>query len=100
MKELCQCPYEVIFPEEMNHNQFDYDLDLILPLKEFLRRHTSFKSSDTSNIIIPSSIYEMPPNIKEMISDLKMKNKRISSCFGPCNDGEKVDQEKLANETK
>ena len=77
------CPYEVILPEEMNHNQFDYDSDLIFPLKDFLKRHTGFKSGDTCDIDIPSFYFEIPLPVKEMLNNLKIKNTQegVSSCL-------------------
>jgi len=82
LKEACRCPYEVILPEEMNHNQFDYELDLIFPLKDFLRRHTCYKTGEASEIILPSDIFEIPLAIKEIINTLKINNKKNAhSCF-------------------
>jgi hypothetical protein len=83
LKENCNCPYEVLFPEDMNHNQFDYENDLILPLKDFLRRHTGFKSGESANIQIPDSIYETPAYIKESIISMRNNNGGGYSCFGP-----------------
>ena len=85
LKENCRCPYEVIFPDEMNHNQFDYDNDLIIPLKDFLKRNTGFKSGECTKFSIPDSIFEIPPFIRENILNVKYKNKSTFSCFGPCN---------------
>jgi hypothetical protein len=89
LKENCQCPYEVILPEYMNHNQFDYENDLIYPLRDFLRRHTGFRTSDYSDIQIPSMFFEVPLSVKEMINNFKHKEsqKGISSCF--CGDAER-----------
>jgi predicted RNA-binding protein len=73
----------------MNHNQFDYENDLIYPLKDFLRRHTGFKTTDLSDIEIPSMFFEVPSSVKEMINNYKFKEnqKGMSSCF--CGDAER-----------
>ncbi len=68
----------------MNHNQFDYEEDLIYPLKEFLRRHTGFKTNETFAINIPENMYETPPYIKEAIYNMRNKVKSGFSCFEPC----------------
>ena len=83
LKECCKCPYEVLLPEEMNHNQFDYEMDLIYPLKDFLRRHTGFKSGESSDILLPNSLFEIPLKIKEALIRLNLtKINNINSCFG------------------
>ena len=62
-------------PEQMDHNQFDYDNDFIQPFKDFLRRHTSFNSSDTMKYVFPTSFYEIPPQIQLMIENQKKNAK-------------------------
>lgn len=49
----------------MNHNQFDYEHDLIFPLIEFLRRHTAYKFNETSNIAYHLTLYDIPNYVKE-----------------------------------
>jgi hypothetical protein len=67
----------------MNHNQFDYETDLIYPLKEFLRRHTGFRTDDPSDLKILPSIFDIPLEIREVIDNLKVnKNCGLSMCFG------------------
>ena len=99
LKENCICPYEVLLPEEMNHNQFDYEMDLIFPLKDFLRRHTGFKSSETCDIEVPSFYFDIPLPVREMFKSIKAKNTKSSmtSCFcgdNPDNLIEKENKEK------
>jgi hypothetical protein len=67
----------------MNHNQFDYYNDLIIPLKDFLKRNTGLKPEESANISIPGSLYEIPPCIKENIINVIYKNKSsFYNCFG------------------
>ena len=65
LKEATNCPYELFFPENMDHNYFDYEFDLIYPLAEFLKRHTMFKIGETCEIEIPIELYEIPKYVKE-----------------------------------
>ena len=67
----------------MNHNQFDYESDLIYPLKDFLRRHTGFRTGEFSDVEIPSIFIEIPLPVKEMINNVKVQSnqKGFSSCF-------------------
>ena len=39
LKNMCDCPYEVSLPEEMTHNEFDIDLDLISPINNFIHQN-------------------------------------------------------------
>jgi len=83
LKEVLECPFEIFLPEEMNHNKFDYELDLVLPLKDFLKRNTQYRGIETSLITIPKFLYEIPSIIKEQLyKEKKEKNQSIISCFG------------------
>jgi len=86
LKDNCNCPYELILPEEMNHNNFHYEIDFVYPLLEFLKRHTNFRLGETSDISLPLSLYDIPSPIKEFLK--KEYNKEMSStqnCFGISN---------------
>ena len=39
LKELCKCPFEVNLPEEMTHNDFDLDEDIINPVSNFIKKY-------------------------------------------------------------
>jgi esterase/lipase len=39
LKEQCNCPFEVLLPEEMTHNDFDLDDDIIEPIHRFIKRN-------------------------------------------------------------
>jgi hypothetical protein len=83
LKDACNCPYELILPENMCHNQFDYENDLIFPLKEFLKRHTHFKKDELSDIVIPKALFEFPDYVMESIKGqmLKKRGSAMFSCF-------------------
>ena len=76
LKDNCNCPYEILLPEEMTHNKFDYFNDLIIPIKAFLDKHTGFNKNLRSHVIIPNGLFNMPLFIKENIKEFKEKNKK------------------------
>lgn len=57
LKEVCSCPVEVVLPEDMDHNRFDYEIDLLFPVKEFLSRNTDFDSNEYCQIEIPEYLF-------------------------------------------
>lgn len=73
----------------MNHNQFDYECDLIFPFKDFLRRHTGFKSDEIINILLPYHIYEIPLEVKQTLKQIRYRKKvsGFKACFGGGNYG-------------
>jgi len=87
LKENCNCPYELLLPEEMDHNNFHYELDFIRPLREFLKRHSNFKAGETCDIEIPMYISEFPPQLREFLSKNNPKDKQntFQNCFGVTN---------------
>lgn len=62
-------PYELILPEEMDHNEFNIYDDFLEPITEFLKRNslTGGGSSSTSSekIEIPSEYFEIPDSITD-----------------------------------
>jgi hypothetical protein len=87
LKDACNCPYELILPEDMDHNNFHYEIDFIYPLREFLKRHTLFKIGETSQLSLPEELHEMPSEIKEIIikENNKAKSGAFNNCFGVTN---------------
>lgn len=81
LKEACSCPVEILLPEEMDHNTFDYDSDLLIPLKDFYRRYTDYNNIDRVKLTIPSFLYNIPKNLKDEI-EKSNKKERIIGCFG------------------
>jgi abhydrolase domain-containing protein 17 len=81
LKECCKCPYDVILPEYMNHNQLDFESDFMYNLRDFLRRHTGYKSDDYSDFKF-SHLFEVPFKIKEIIRELRIAPQYVSfNCF-------------------
>lgn len=80
LKDKCNCPFDLIMPEEMDHNQFDYENDFIIPLKDFLRRHTTFNSNESMKNVFPNFLYEVPIKMKKMIDS----HKKVAGCWNKC----------------
>jgi fermentation-respiration switch protein FrsA (DUF1100 family) len=87
LKDNCNCPYELFFPEEMEHNSFNYKLDFIIPFRDFIKRHTNFKKGETCDIEIPQYISEFPPHLKDYLKNENHKEKSgaFQNCFGISN---------------
>ena len=82
LKEACKCPYEIHLPEEMTHNEFDYEEDLLQPVEEFLAKNTGIKQGLHSNIKIPQGIFDMPLVIRQ-----SLKNEEAEKVSGSCLQG-------------
>jgi hypothetical protein len=82
LKEVCTCPFELILPEDMNHNEFDYEYDLFNPVKEFLCRHTAYNKNEVSDVKIPLHLFDIPNYIQEEFNEkLKASREGMFSCF-------------------
>ena len=70
LKEKCDCPFEVLLPEEMTHNDFDLDEDIIDPINKFIKKNCVVDNEKNQFNIYEDEInklYEMPDNIKNYI---------------------------------
>ena len=87
LKDNCNCPYELLMPEDMDHNNFHYEIDFIYPLKDFLKRHTLFKLGETFEVDFPVDVQEIPQIIKETIRHERSKSQKgaFQNCFGVSN---------------
>lgn len=64
----------------MDHNRFDYEIDLLFPIKEFLRRNTSFNPSDTYEFKFPNYLFNSP---KINNSKFELQDTQVNvGCFG------------------
>ncbi len=92
LKEACHCPYEVILPEEMDHNLIDYEIEMIIPMKNFFLRHTAYKEADFGDVEIIPEYFETPRIVIDYIESLKgrLDSKKNSSCF--CGNNETKDE--------
>lgn len=75
LKQICECPFEVSLPENMTHNDFDLDDDIIDPINSFIKRNciVDNKKNEFKNIDEQiKALFEMPEEIKNYI-DKNMK---------------------------
>ena len=72
LKSMCNCPFEVILPEDMTHNEFDLDNDIIIPIQIFISKNCildeeknnfDFGNQKFTNLFIT------PPYIEKLISE-------------------------------
>ena len=70
LKELCDCPFEVFLPEEMTHNDFDLEDDIVDPINKFIKRNclvdielNDFKKYENEI----NQLYNMPEDIESYI---------------------------------
>jgi len=75
LKDNCNCPYEVLLPEKMTHNDFDLDLEIIEPIYDFMLKHC-FIDQEKCNFDFNSpplkNLYDTP---EEILKILKSKYK-------------------------
>ena len=72
LKEKCNCPYEVNLPEEMTHNDFDLDEDIINPVFNFIKKHCMVEMEQNNLQNIDEEIKklkEIPKEIKDFIDE-------------------------------
>ena len=78
LKEECKCPYEVILPEKMNHNDFNLDEDFLIPIKNFMKRFTRLRNHnyfELNHKLVPDVYREVPSCIEEMINNSEVISK-------------------------
>jgi len=83
--EECKCPYEVLLPETMTHNDFKLEEDFLDPIKKFIRRFTRIKEGSYFSLnhkLLPDSYSKMPECIEEVVKKSGVINKGsfLSSC--------------------
>lgn len=66
-------PYELILPEEMNHNEFNLYDDFQEPITNFLKRHNLLNFNSNNKIDMKSDMFEFPEYILDP-ENLKKKD--------------------------
>lgn len=69
LKNECRCPCEIHFPEEMTHNEFNYEEDFLGPIETFLKKNTNISIESSTNIILPHNLFEIPAYIMNKIKE-------------------------------
>jgi len=70
-------PYDVFFPENMDHNEFDLYEDFLEPITNFLKRHFLFFHSNKEKIFLKSEIFDIP----EYLIDPNNENSKKKDFF-------------------
>ena len=71
LKEKCNCPFEVLLPEEMTHNDFDLDDDIIEPIHKFIIRNCVIDDEKNEFNMFENELellYKMPEEIDSYIT--------------------------------
>ena len=72
LKEQCNCPFEVNLPEEMTHNDFDLEEDIIDPVDNFIKKHCEVDNGQNNLENIDEEINKlktMPEDIKNYVDE-------------------------------
>jgi esterase/lipase len=67
LKDNCDCPFEVVLPIDMTHNDFDLDTDIMEPIDKFISKNCNIdkqknKFDDNEEI---KKLFEIPKVIKD-----------------------------------
>ena len=67
LSKKCKSPYELLLPDDLDHNNFDF-IDFIHDLTKFFKRHNllNFSSNKVSNF--SSELYEVPDYFSKLQS--------------------------------
>lgn len=71
LKDNCDCPFEVVLPIDMTHNDFDLDMDIIEPINRFIIKNCNVdetKNNFDENEEI-KELFEIPSYIKANIQN-------------------------------
>lgn len=79
LSKRCSGPYELILPEDMDHNDFNVYDDFLEPIMSFLKRHNLSSSSNNKTVTIPSELFSIPIYMQETTE--KLKNTDYVSSF-------------------
>ncbi len=61
LSKNCGGPFDLVLPENMDHNEFNIYDDFFDPLCSFLKRHSLVSFGKTEiKVTIPRSLYEIP----------------------------------------
>jgi esterase/lipase len=81
LKDNCDCPFEVVLPINMTHNDFDIDEDIIEPIANFLGKNCSIdkgKNNFEENEEI-KNYFKIPEYIKNTIDKNKNNHNYVNT---------------------
>jgi fermentation-respiration switch protein FrsA (DUF1100 family) len=76
LSQKCSGPFELLIPEDMDHNEFNIYEDFLEPISQFLKRHNLINQSSTKIIEFKELLYMLPDYLEnsELTSSLKKKD--------------------------
>lgn len=75
LKDSCDCPFEVVLPVLMTHNDFDLDLDIIDPINLFIAKNCNIdKEKNNFDEGEISKLNDFPPYIQDYIQKKTEQN--------------------------
>ena len=69
LKDNCDCPFEVVLPIDMTHNDFNLDEDILEPINKFISKNCNIfeeKFEDEEKI---KELFKIPDYINDMIQN-------------------------------
>jgi fermentation-respiration switch protein FrsA (DUF1100 family) len=73
-------PYELILPEDMDHNEFNLYEDFLEPISNFLKRHNLLNSVNMNKVEIHKELFITPEYILDPSNEAS-KKKDLTSKF-------------------
>ena len=68
LKEACDCPKEVLFPENMTHNDYDLEEDIIEPINVFVNKHCDIEDNEPDKVaMIKEDVFVIPEEIEKRV---------------------------------
>jgi len=72
LSKNCGGPFDLIFPENMNHNEFNIYDDFLEPIHTFLKRYNFIQpNTNEKKVSLPSKVFEIPDIYFKYIRDTK-----------------------------
>ncbi len=81
LSQKCSGPFELLIPEEMDHNEFNIYEDFLEPISLFLKRHNLMNQSSTKVIEFKETLYNLPEYLENSELTQSMKKKDYVSSF-------------------
>jgi fermentation-respiration switch protein FrsA (DUF1100 family) len=77
LSKKCKCPYEIILPEEMDHNEIHIYDDFLEPVTSFLQRHSLLTIKTENKIEFNEDVYETPKQLEDLEKFKKDNNNDV-----------------------
>lgn len=75
LSKKCKCPYEMILPEDMDHNEIHIYDDFLEPVTAFLQRHSLLSLKEEKKKEFNEKVFEIPKDLEDFDKFKKSNNK-------------------------